>query len=224
MAYVAISDQLKDNVRRLIRTKCRSELATLSAPDATMVVPPTDPFFETAAWGEHIRLKDELPREWLTERSEADVTTTYYDTREDETTYHGDVKLSVLFRPAILVPPKTGGNYSWQIKVDPDSPLIADLVAHDKVVRGVVRRWDKVEKDVLTFLGNCKSLNEGLKLWPDLRVYVPQAALDKVEEKSVRAKAAESKALEVLKSIDTDQAIASAVMVRMLEASKQEAT
>jgi hypothetical protein len=75
---------------------------------------------------------------------------------------------------------------------------------------------------VLSFLQHCKSLNEALKLWPDIRIYIPQRYLDKAETVTKKAKAAESTALEHLKSIDTDNAVASAVMLRMRESSTVE--
>ena len=55
-----------------------------------------------------------------------------------------------------------------------------------------------------------------------MRIYIPQNYIDKAEEKAVKAKAAESRAMEVLKQIDTDHAVSSAVMVRILQANNQQ--
>ena len=66
----------------------------------------------------------------------------------------------------------------------------------------------------MKFLEACKSLNEGLKLWPDLKYYIPEQYLKKVAEK-VEKKKRPSEALDALKEIDVDQIVANAVMARM---------
>jgi len=81
-------------------------------------------------------------------------------------------------------------------------------------VKEINTRWKKVIDQVSEFMQSCKSLNEALKLWPDLRVYIPKTHLERIEKKSER-KASESTAAEVLSRIDTDQIQASAVIARM---------
>ncbi len=222
MAYVAVSQSLRDAVRGLIDSKREKETRLIPKPNASAQVRGDDPDYLQAVWKEHMSLMPMLPRAWLGEVDSGAMRASH-----DHTLPNGEVismrsTVSLSFSPRMYVPPKHSV-YSVHIEVSPDHPLMVDVVAYDKQVRDINDRWQKVEADVLRFLDGCKSLNEALKLWPDIRIYVPTQYLHKAEEKTAKAKAAESKAMEILKEIDVDHAVSSAVMVRMLEANKQEA-
>lgn len=79
----------------------------------------------------------------------------------------------------------------------------------------VVCRWTKVRNDVRTFLESCKSLNEAVKLWPDVRRYINKSYLTKLDAKTEAAKKKESAAMEMLKNMDIDAINASTVLARM---------
>jgi hypothetical protein len=74
-------------------------------------------------------------------------------------------------------------------------------------------RWDNTENKIVEFLQSCKSLNEAVKLWPDVTLYVEKCDIDRMGVK--REKVKESKALEALKELDTDALVSNAVISRM---------
>jgi hypothetical protein len=219
MAFVAISTRLRDDVRNQIRLKQNQELALIPKP-AQHLIQPDDPRVIERFWGEYAHLRDVVPKEWCTKVDSLQLTTSYERTPGDlNSTDTMNVSVGIV-GGVILGAPKTDTYYP-RIKVPSDAPEVAEYVTAAQRQYEVVTKWNKVATDVLSFLTSCKSLNEALKLWPDVRIYIPQSYIDKAEEKSVKAKAAESKALEVLKQIDTDHAVSSAVMVRILQASSQ---
>jgi hypothetical protein len=65
-------------------------------------------------------------------------------------------------------------------------------------------------------LGACKSLNEALKLWPDVRIYIPKEFLERVERKVERT--TNSGGAEAIKKVDTDAAVSAAAIARMMGA------
>jgi len=120
-----------------------------------------------------------------------------------------------------LVLPSGQYNYSDYVvsvsyEIDPQFKNIYDFRLESKEVS---ERWSKVERQVMEFLNSCKSLNEGLVLWPELRRYVPLGYLKKVEEKHEKSTRV-SKAAEVLKTMDLDTITASTVIARMSEDTK----
>lgn len=110
---------------------------------------------------------------------------------------------------------------NYQIIVHPeDSPAFAEIVEHHNIWAECANRWLKVQEQVVTFLRSCKSLNEAVKLWPDVRTYIPSDALKRLDAKSEKAAADEArrlKALEALKAIDIDNVRTSEVLARMAQ-------
>lgn len=218
MAYVAISERLRDEVRRNINMKRSAELNLLPTPGA-VIIQSDDPRIIEQFWGEHAHLRDVIPREWCAKADSLSIRTMYNKVPDDPATQDTLIFNVGIVGGTIYLPPRSD-TYSPKLSVPNDAPEVAEHVRKSQEQFAIGNKWRKVHEDVMTFLQNCKSLNEALKLWPDLRIYIPQSALDKCEEKSVKAKAAESRAMEILKSIDTGHAISSAVMVRILEANK----
>lgn len=225
MAYVAISTSLIDSVRTTVQQKRNAEISTIPAPSrASYVAQPTErEVFLEQFWGSHRGLLEQMPESWMRRLDNINGRCSYVVPNPDNPadTITGMVSREVQFRPALMLPPNAE-TYGVHFELRQENPIIADFVAYDAQIKAIHQRWRKVESDVVAFLRSCKSLNEALKLWPDVRIYVPQSYLDRAEEKAAKTKAAESRALEVLKSIDTDAAISSAVMVRILEANKQQ--
>jgi hypothetical protein len=183
-------------------------------------VQPDDPRIIEKYWSENAHLRDIVPAKWCSEVSSLTLRTEYAMPDAPEDTARLDVSVGIV-GGSFRVPPRSD-TYGAFIVVPPDAVEVVEHVRHAQEQRVINNKWKKVTEDVMSFLDSCKSLNEALKLWPDLRVYIPDDYINKAEEKTVKAKAAESKAMEILKQIDTDHAISSAVMVRILEASKQQ--
>jgi hypothetical protein len=72
-------------------------------------------------------------------------------------------------------------------------------------------RWAKVEGDIMAFLGKCKSLNEALKLWPGVKMYIPREYIERVERK-VERKVREK---EILDDTPVDTLTAAAIAARL---------
>lgn len=219
MAYVAISERLRSDVRNRIYVKQQAELGLLAKP-VTPVLQHDDPRILDKFWGEHLHLRDLIPVEWCRNVDSLRLMVTYERTPGDPNSM-SDMYVDPTINGKITAPPRAETYYP-KLEVPADDPLVADHVRFACEQYAVTNKWNKVATDVMSFLVSCKSLNEALKLWPDLRIYIPQEYLDKAEEKVVKQKAAESRAMEVLKQIDTDHAVSSAVMVRILEANKQQ--
>jgi hypothetical protein len=224
MAYVAISQILLSDVRQTIINKRHTEINLLTKPSQDITIP-QDEWLTRKLWGEHIGLINLTPHSW---KRHADTLRIHYK-------YINSASLGASL---MLDLHSAQGNYelpprsdsSWIEVTDAElvgaDPLLTERIVQLKAYKEehdeIEARWTKVRNDVASFLEHCKSLNEALKLWPDIRIYIPQRYLDKAETVTKKAKAAESTALEHLKSIDTDNAVASAVMLRMRESSTVE--
>lgn len=220
MAFVAISQKLREDVRIQIRSKQQQELALIAKPSMP-VVQADDYRLVEKFWGEHAHLRDVVPKEWCKKIDSVQFQTQYEREPGNPDSIHTlNVAIGIMGGYTRGAP--TCETYYPRVGVPADTPEVAEHVAAAQQEWAIVSKWSKVGTDVMNFLTSCKSLNEALKLWPDVRIYIPQHYIDKAEEKTVKAKAAESRAMEVLKQIDTDHAVSSAVMVRILQANKQQ--
>jgi hypothetical protein len=202
MAYVAISGELIDSVRRGIQSMARKELDTIGEVPKLQG---TEPFIEQALWGPYAHLKGQMPKEWLRSCGAITLNIQFPD---------GAWQEAVSLNTAADAPPNFNSYNTPKVRLQQDDPAIASIVERVGNRNDANKRWRTVESQVINFLQKCRSLNEGLKLWPDLRMYIPKSYLDRVERKVERTKES-SQAAETLKAIDTNQVVAAAVIARM---------
>lgn len=218
MAYVAISQGLREDVRRKINSLKATELNTIPAnEDRQNVSFITDDHLKLV-WGQHYHLMAATPNEWMKPIQRVEL-------KSQKTFQYGDRSVTINatrtleFNPEIKAPPNSD-RYGFSVTVSSDHPDMMPLLEAGRLRAEVNSKWEKIRDQVMTFLVSCKSLNEGLKLWPDLRIYIPQNYLDRVETKVVREKS--SAALDALKNLDTDLAVSSAVTARFMSASSNQ--
>lgn len=214
MAYVAISQGLREDVRRKINSLKAVELGTVPpSEDKQHVSFITDDHLKLV-WGPYYHLMPTTPPEWAKSIQTVRLQSTKAFSFEDGFV---EVKASrtLEFNPEISAPPNAD-RYGFSVTVSNEDPDMAALLEAGMQRHAVKRKWDKIERQVTSFLVSCKSLNEGLKLWPDLRIYIPQSYLDRVELKVAREKS--SAAADALKNVDTDLAVSSAVTARFMSA------
>lgn len=207
MAFVGISNRLIDDVRDGIRGMCSAELKTAGEVEHIRVTE-HDHWFIDLAYGEHLHLRDVIPADWKKTYNGygniqilADGDTYSLDTRGEE------VK---------GLPPNHRDYRAFVASVD--NPRLPESVREQVTIirtrRDMERRWNGVRDKVITFLESCKSLNEAIKLWPDIEHYVPKEYIERVLAKREKA-TTESRAAEILGSIDTQELTAAAVIARL---------
>lgn len=213
MAYVGISSKLLERVVDKIKSMERAELKTLG-DQPKIVLAYDSPFVSNLLWGEHINLRTQTPDEWCSKVDRFDGRVVFKDSQG-----------MIVSKVAVGVT-LTGGeakttpkhSYYGSVYEIPETAFeIADTVKHMRSTMEVEARWKTVKDKVTGFLEECKSLNEAMKLWPDLRLYIRNDDLERLEtkkEKSVR----ESYALDMLKDMDVDSLVGAAVIARMSEA------
>lgn len=74
----------------------------------------------------------------------------------------------------------------------------------------ISRKWAKTEEQVILFLNKCKSLNEAIKLWPQVALYVHNEDLERFNRKVERKARSD-----VLEGIDTDELTAQAIAAKL---------
>jgi hypothetical protein len=226
MAYVAISDKLMQAVSSHMDRMERKELQALPEPKLELEEVEYD-IIERKMWGEHYPLKTQIPADWLRKCNSVNVILRKQPTETDTLQYH---HITSVTTSRVLIVPPSGHKFAKTVDISTsydgtvnrigicashfDAPKFTEARARIATISEVQQRWNKVQQDVRKFIEEAKSLNEAVKLWPQVSLYIPAEYLNKVNEKREVSKSA-SRAAEILKEIDTNAAIASATLSRM---------
>lgn len=236
MALVRISKQLIEDVKHCTRNLQNREVGEIPAPTDTSVALTAQhtPSLRALFWGEHAHLADLMPRDWCVNTKVFVLTTvTTHDDGHKETTSGICFAANSVEVP---LPPKTPTRYSHghysaatmdvpyeivaEAAADPShlhhltaAPLFA-MTEYEKAVRKVRKSWMAREAQIVQFLEKCKSLNEAIKLWPQVKLYVPKLYIDTVEMPVVRSQAVVRKE-KVLADVNTDDLTAAAIAAKL---------
>lgn len=215
MAYVSISKDLVNDVEHKIRIMKDKQVSEFVKPASSAAVPAIDPMAMELIWGEHLHLATLMPDKWCR------MTDAIYMKAvvEEKGGSSFSASFNLLAHPPskFRIPAASSDNYgsSITVRVSPDHPLLLEPLAYAQQLRAISDHWNKISSDVVSFLRSAKSLNEALKLWPALALYIPESYLKKVAEKKAKSETTQSKAQEFLAGIDTNTITAAAVASRM---------
>jgi hypothetical protein len=214
MAFVAISKDFMSRVETKIKGMCSAELRTLGdKPD--LALNPSDPFFINTVWKEHAHLYPMMPKEWLRTQSEVSLRFRVPDTTfTDETKNHFGFKAKTTSSTQEFAFPPNHAFYDT-ISCDPHNPVMASILDYAIKHKEIEQRWDKVATKVIEFLRACKSANEAIKLWPDVKTYFDLEDVKRLDIKVVRSGSKDSAAAAALASIDTNEMMSAAVIARL---------
>lgn len=185
MALVRISRNLTDEVNRSINS--------ISERSYKAVVAPFKPFekkevrdilvqeAEKILWEGYAHLRAQMPKEWVVIADRLDLVL------KDG---NGTVYPEVMIPCKIPCPPNHRSNSYVDVKMDVSvlpPELQLQIKEFERVEQEHLEKFKEVKLQIGNFLRSCKSLNDALRKYPDLALYVPQDYKDKIAEKRDRA-------------------------------------
>lgn len=220
MSYVSISRDLTSEVGTFIRNLANTELNSMSNFDRIVEDAKTDDAFkqmlDNILWGEYLDLQPRLEK--FSTKCRLDIAIACTRTIADGTfdTFTQELRIDNVSVPLT----RKSNTYGYlDVAIDPNThPLLLEARDLALLRRECSKRWEKVQDQVTKFLGSCKSLNEAIKLWPDVRRYVPSDYLKRVDTKVEKTKTKSSGA-DALAGMDMDMVNTSLVLARMAGAS-----
>jgi hypothetical protein len=75
-------------------------------------------------------------------------------------------------------------------------------------------RWAKIETDITEFLDKCKSLNEAVKLFPGVRMYIHREDIERLDRKLERP----TQRAKIVEDVDTEGLTAAAIAAKLAAA------
>ena len=176
-------------------------------------VDPDDTLAMGLAWGKYMHLRDTFDED-LTQS--VDHITLNIELTDLATTVAFYVRST---HDRFVVPNyRSNGYNSMSRKIDQTHSfamtVAAAHVAHQRQRIAINAKWKAIKEQVKEFLHAAKSLNEALKLWPALALYINDQYINRVNSNTTRSQTV-SKAADILASIKTDEITAAAVSVKL---------
>lgn len=217
MATVYITQELSSRVSDAIKRMRDAEITAQNAETGRAIELDTSEFLTKAMWGEQLHLKDQIPYDWLSLNPGPTLVVTMpadeAGNKVDHTIHFRNQKVLNRPHPDRWSEPKIRCTKAFlDANVDMEGvQTIMQYIERIQLNHEIRAKWSKVEADVMLFLGKCKSLNEALKLWPGVKLYIPAEYIRRVElkvERKVREK-------EIVESVATDELTAAAIAARL---------
>ena len=211
--YVGLSNTVLNDIRNQIHTKRRTEFDSRPRPTVNIPVPDMDEL-DRLFWGPFLDLRTQMPQHWKPFTNAANL---YAEVESEHKSGKHLVSLQILLPGGYQVPPHNDGIISaCKREVGPNHPWMAPITEHKLWELEVYARWNKVDKTITEFLDKCKSLNEAVKLWPDLMHYIPQDLKNRMALKPEKREK-RTDAEDALAKLDTNSVTAAAVIARLYE-------
>jgi hypothetical protein len=223
MATVGITKELRDRTKNVIdkmrvaeRASDLPEIDKSYSIDASML-------YNIGCWGaDHVYLLESIPKDWLTKSSDASIT------------IHGwtdegrSLKTSVRFNNMTFAYQRPADGYynrhQSELTVDQvrafpeETPGRAELLQRwdDALIEMAINaRWEKIKVDIDEFLQKCKSLNEAVKLFPGVRMYIHYDDRERLDRKLERP----TQRAKIVEDVDTEGLTAAAIAAKLAAAS-----
>jgi hypothetical protein len=223
MATVGITKELRDRTKNIIELMCKAERASdLPEIDKNYSIDAST-LYNIGCWGEdHVQLLESIPKDWLTKSPDASIV------------IHGwtdegrSLKTSVRFNGMAFAYQRPKDHYYNRAESDltvdqvrafsEETPGRAELLQRwdDALVEMAINaRWEKIKVDIDEFLQKCKSLNEAVKLFPGVRMYIHAHDIQRLERKLERP----TQRAKIVESYDTEGLTAAAIAAKLAAAS-----
>jgi hypothetical protein len=223
MATVGITKELRDRTKNVIekmrmaeRTSDLPEIDKSYSVDASML-------YNIGCWGaDHVYLLESIPKNWLTKDTDASITI------HGCTDEGGSLKTSVRFNNMTFAYQRPADGYYNrhqseltvdQVRASPEeTPGRAELLQRwdDALIEMAINaRWEKIKIDIDEFLQKCKSLNEAVKLFPGVRMYIHRDDIERLERKLERP----TQRAKIVEDVDTEGLTAAAIAAKLAAAS-----
>lgn len=217
MATVRISSELHSAVNSNIMAMCNAQVVRDAGNEpGNIAIDPYDPRILQALFGEQWRKMVECPSEWFPSRGDIDV-------RIEVKNEQGKVIKTcrpdfISNKPGIPFRVSAGRSYpTIEISTPEDFERWPEAAKHRDywLARNAIEEeWLKVRQQVHSFLSQFATLNQAVKAWEGVRLYVPQNFLDRLDAKVERTKS-EIKAELAVANIDVSKLTTMAVGARL---------
>jgi len=219
MATVGITKDLRNRVKTKINGMRKAERNSDVPNIDKNITLNASQLYNIGCWTEkYVHLIDQIPKDWLTKTEEATVSIS--GTLDDGRTLSTSVRFNGM-KSAYARPRDSYYNrVESELTIDyvrslpEDTPGRAELLQRweeSTIALDIDARWAKVETDIDEFLDKCKSLNEAVKLFPGVRMYIHIEDTERLDRKLERP----AQRAKIVEDVDTEGLTAAAIAAKL---------
>jgi hypothetical protein len=220
MATVIITKDLRERVAAKINAMRNAELKADCPQHGTTLNIDISEMFNKLAWEGQEHLINVIPNKWLKKTNDAFLTLCV--TVDDGGAVSHRITVNGLSNAWCKPNPEYYGSNdrislseTTLLEFADETPGKAELLERMQLVKQVHeidKRWQKVAADVDSFLKKCKSLNEGVKLFPNIRAYIGAKDLERLDVKPPP----KAERQDIVAGLDTEALTASAMAFKLM--------
>jgi hypothetical protein len=176
--------------------------------------------FNIGCWGQnYVHLVNQIPKDWLSKLDDATISIKgeLDDGRQLSTGVRFNGTKSAYARPKDSYYAKTDSELTIDyVRALPEGALgRAELLQRWEesiIALDIDTRWAKIETEITEFLGKCKSLNEAVKLFPNVTMYIHSEDMERLNRKIERV----SQRKAIVEEVDTEGLTAAAIAAKLM--------
>jgi hypothetical protein len=222
MATVGITKELRDRTKAVIDVMRKAERRNDIPEMEKDITVDASHLYNLGMWGAQMHLINQIPKDWLIKVTDANVMLIGDD--ENGARIKAVARFTCMkdayHRPANSYYSRIDSTLTIdQLRAMPEETVgRAELLKRwdDTMIAMVIdARWEKIKVEVDEFLTKCKSLNEAVKLFPGVRMYIDRDDIQRLERKLERP----SQRKAIVQGVDTDGLTAAAIAAKLSSAS-----
>lgn len=210
-----LSNKIASKINQMRNQELETEVPTYNKP----VIAEDSQLLMQLTWGDHLHVFPQLPKTWIKSSCAQDIEVFVDEGGELKTSYRITIAglTDYYERPCTdrrWSGPRPTCTQAWlQTKLHMQgAQAILDQLAVSELCAAINSKWEQVNKDIDLFLDRCKSLNEALRLWPALKLYIPADFIARVEHKAER----QIREIPATDAIDFEGLTAAAIAAKLL--------
>ena len=217
MATVKITQDLLTRTRRKVEHMRDTEITSLVPELHKRHTIDVSHIYHLCTWGEeNLPLINQIPHDWLVNADDAEF-------RVKCDGFEDPISIAVQGMSRAFRRPTTdrwGGDSIAKCTEDFLRGLpshmtglqeLRDKLEGAKTAQTLRQKWHKISKDVEDFLSKCSTLNEAIKLFPNIRMYASDSDLERHDRKAEKS----AKRKEIVENLDMDSLTAAAIASKL---------
>jgi hypothetical protein len=215
MATVNVSQELKGRVHQFISDLCNKDVKDQGLATKNVKRKDATELLMRIGFGDHYDLAMQCPNNWFSKSEYANLTVVVPTENPDKSNEY-DIHFENLegYRSAPDLRWRNAGKCTLgylksNLHLAGAEEAVAAVEVEMKIAE-IQNKWEGVKTQIREFLDKCRTLNEAVKLYPGLRMYVPKEYLDRVDKKVERAERVAK-----LHGIDTEGLTAAVIAAKL---------
>lgn len=180
-------NEISEHIDELAKTAIRSQFGSPNDDMPLHICGKDTAIADRIFWKEHLHFREKLPSSWVVRLQKPSYTE--FRNPIDNQEFPGVMlRFNLLTDGSTYIAPPNTNSYKPSFTLSKESsetdPILGPVVRELRERCAVEIRWKETKTKVQEFLKTCRSLNQAVKLWPELVNFLPTERRKRLEEEN----------------------------------------